>query len=113
MNKFIIGLFTVSAIAFASTGANAQTRDSNNAQIINQTNITTGNHNLSVNKANQINQHFAGDAGSYGSNASGQVIHQMCETHGIGNVCINSASQQNQKINQGIRRPIYHQKRDH
>jgi hypothetical protein len=118
MNKFIIGLFTVSAIAFGSTGANAQTGDSNNAQIIHQTNITHGNHNVSVNRANQIHQNFAGDVGSYGSNASGQVIHQICQTQGISNVCINSAYQQNKKMNQGIHPPkyqpkIYPQKRHH
>ncbi|TVP63334.1 MAG: hypothetical protein EA343_08445 [Nodularia sp. (in: Bacteria)] len=110
MNKFVIGVLTLSAIAFVSTPANAgrkhvgnQSSNVDNAQIINQTNVTTGDHNTSVNSARQNNQNVRSNA--RGNSASGQVIDQGCDTFGYGNRCVNQAEQSNQQINQGHQRP--------
>ncbi len=100
MNKFIIGLFTVSAIAFASSPAHAGRHHVDNAQIINQENITTGDGNTSVNRATQIHQNVRTNSRYGGSSASGQAINQRCDTVGFDNKCINNASQTNQQIDQ-------------
>ncbi|MDP5338187.1 MAG: hypothetical protein NWQ28_06390 [Nodularia sp. (in: cyanobacteria)] len=105
MNKFIIGLFTLSAIALASTPANARPNHVDNAQIINQRSVTTGNHNRSINNAGQNNLNVNKNAG--GNSANGQAIGQECDSFGDGNVCLNSASQNNQQIHQR------HQQRNH
>lgn len=106
MNKLIIGLLAVSAIAFASAPVNAGSRRVNNnssnvdnAQVINQRNVTTGDHNTSVNDARQNHQNVRNNAA--GSSANGQAISQECDTFGNSNACINRASQSNQQINQG------------
>lgn len=98
MNKFIIGILSVGAIAFASTPANARPHHVDNAQIINQRSVTTGNHNRSSNNAKQ--NHLNVNRNSGGNSANGQATSQECDTFGHGNVCANSASQNNQQIHQ-------------
>ncbi len=106
MNKFIIGLFTLSAIALASTPANARPSHVDNAQIINQRSVTTGNHNRSINNATQNHLNVNKNAG--GNGANGQAIGQECDTFGNGNLCVNKASQNNQQIHQRDQQHNHH-----
>ncbi|MEA5515087.1 hypothetical protein [Nodularia sp. UHCC 0506] len=111
MNKFIIGLFTVSAIAFASSPAHARPHHVDNAQIINQENIITGDGNTSVNRATQVHQNVRTNSRRGGSSSSGQVTNQRCDTVGFYNRCINNASQSNQQIEQGHQQRNFHRGR--
>ena len=98
MNKFIIGILSVGAIAFASTPVNARPSHVDNAQIIHQESVITGDHNSSYNNAKQ--RHLNVNRNTRGNSANGQATSQKCDTFGNGNVCANSASQNNQQINQ-------------
>ena len=100
MNKFIIGILSVGAIAFASTPVNARPNHVDNAQIIHQESVITGDGNTSVNQATQIHQNSRTNSRYGGSSASGQAINQRCDTVGFDNKCRNNASQSNQQIDQ-------------
>jgi ADP-ribosylglycohydrolase len=89
MNKLILALLTVSAIASAAVPANAQ--NTGNSSVINQESRLEGNGNRSTQQAIQsgLREHYRNS----GDFANIQEINQFCDAYGNRNECVQQAIQ--------------------